>query len=1398
MTNQTILSGNVNTSENEKNVYHVLYADAGSAVTLNPIVLDGLTVMEGETAATLPTDADNNEVGRGAGLYSNGVPVLVNRCRFINNYAVRGGAIYVRNADLSVLGSIVAGNGSVEGYAGADAAGGAVYLSGSGKECMLRAVNTLWVNNETAGRGGAIAVGQSGQSVSVSLMNNTFARNRAQTDAVASLHPTAMSAITNTAMWGNEGNRLLSGTVTVSHSATDADLTGDTNIKLDANNMSVNGPRFAKPSDKAGVAGNAANNQWNPAAISVLTDGGDGDGINTTPTGAYEAWWAANVLEAYKEQYMGDADYARYAGPLDENGVVTEKPIDIGVYEYQYKPAFASLDIVYVATQESGNGSGDSWANATSDLRGAIVAMANPSGSQTTPPTTDKKVYIRGGEYSMPRLSAGDAYSLIMDRDNANSTSLTIQGSYNASGVQDYANPTVITTHEQSVNSTKRLLNLQTNGKPVTIDGLSFINKRTDGGLGVEATVDADGSLALTHVAFRMNHGGALKLTGDGQTLIANALFADSQGTGLDVASGADNVTVVNATFANNGTDMSQGLIKVYNTVSWNNGTQNLATGNNNVSILADTQNDDMEEGPNFVDPDNTDVLSRDYHIYPSLTLLNKGNDEAYIVLVEGQTLAAEKDLGGTARQVKTIDVGAYEYAAPLQPVVYVKDNVVGGDGSGDSWANAIDGRDLQGAVNLAGIYAQGQSEGTTTTGIVFVHRNVTLNTPLNVSLGNTKVYGGMNDETGADAAGILGKRQGLLTAPGHSTLNGTLHLAAEGSVVDGFEVTGTATIDQGMLSTSIVTQGAEVNNDGILYNALVEASVTGTGKVVNVTATGSLPEGALNSRPSVRETNTYVTDDYWNYQLMETSEDIDKGTANIKTYMDLAGHEKDISGTSRVRNKVDNGCFETWDIATTSEAPEVTAKDHPTGKHVVYVRAERELAIAADVYPDGGTAFNPGFLLLEHRAGLRGNGNHIDLTNFAVERNVPASGSDLAYMPFVVTKTENAGNVTMQEYNSEARAAYDYKYDKNNGAWTKLTTYAGNAGVLLENTAGSEACVRFYGKSYTEDASGKSVKLTQYNFREPWRDNSKEGNRFTHKENMGWNLFGSPYLCAMNYADMEYGRMIYGTTEYTPVDTEDAAEGHVPAGDAVFTQTATLKTEETFSVEHPAIASGAAYQTADGDLTLALSSDSGTDVLRLHAVDDADASVEFDMASDGVKWMNPDSSVPQIYAGRNGGRYSLLSAVGREGGAAIGIRTGQAGNYVISVPDTCDTSAYEAVMLTDTHTHAVTDLLESPYTFSLFAGGDVEGRFTVNFVRMDEERTDGIRVYSPAYGQIAVEGIASGYVLRLYDVTGRLVETRVATAERETFGALPRGIYLVQVLDADKKPQKTGKVSVL
>ncbi len=74
----------------------------------------------------------------------------------------------------------------------------------------------------------------------------------------------------------------------------------------------------------------------------------------------------------------------------------------------------------------------------------------------------------------------------------------------------------------------------------------------------------------------------------------------------------------------------------------------------------------------------------------------------------------------------------------------------------------------------------------------------------------------------------------------------------------------------------------------------------------------------------------------------------------------------------------------------------------------------------------------------------------------------------------------------------------------------------------------------------------------------------------------MGWNLFGSPYLCAMNYSDMEYGRVIYqydndddDNGSYKAINTDGVTTGYIPAMDAVFTQTATLDNSESVIVDN-------------------------------------------------------------------------------------------------------------------------------------------------------------------------------------------------------------------------------------
>ena len=497
-------------------------------------------------------------------------------------------------------------------------------------------------------------------------------------------------------------------------------------------------------------------------------------------------------------------------------------------------------------------------------------------------------------------------------------------------------------------------------------------------------------------------------------------------------------------------------------------------------------------------------------------------------------------------------------------------------------------------------------------------------------------------------------------------------------------------------------------------------------------------------------------------------------------------------------------------------DADPITATDYPVGKSVVYVRKGQELKIQnADngtlVYKDVASAFNPGFLLLEHQAGLRGNGNYISLTNFAVERDLEANGNDLAIMPFSIIKHESKPNTNynLERYSGQTRAAYNYQYDSNNGeAWTdqNFALRGSTEGFLIENTSSNAITVRFSGNSYEENGTVKKVELAKWNFNKPWTSETTGGNRFTHKENMSWNLFGSPFLCAMNYDDMEYGRVIYGYNgSYQTVKTygdDGTTTGHIPAGSAVFTQTATLKEKETFTVAQPTGSKNGKAFAGMPSLSLAISPVGSTrttddeetvaDVLQLNAVESSEARTDFDMGADGVKWMAEDR--PQIYAEQNGGRYSLLSAVDKAGSVQIGLSVPQTGMYSLYIPADCDAYDYETVVLEDKLTGTLTDLKEGAYTFNAPQAGDLNDRFQLYFNRSVDEAESNIRVVSTTAGQAHVLGIQPGDVIRVYNTQGMLVEQRKADATEATF-SLPRGIHLFKVTTADGDVVKKAAV---
>ena len=1469
----TILSGDIKASEKERNVYHVVYSNAsstGASATLNnEVVLDGITITNGETMTELKTQEGGTteiaEIGRGGGIYTNRVNYTLNRCRLMNNAGLHGGAIYVNNASLDIIGSTISGNRDVSEKASQDVItepgkGGAIYLyltnSDNGN---LHIINSLLANNDvTCGRytgtqssqGGAIFIRRADDADSMTagyqdayIVNSLIVNNKAKQDGAIHVENEVESGtitpiLYNTAIWGNEStdNSVLLQREHMRNCAWDklpaskVSPATDGNIKLNKENIASDGPRFTEPTTTKGYEGYKPDAKWNPQAISVLTDAGDGskDKDDKNETGKYQNWWSMHNTRLGKYGYPSEyirpvsGTYNRYVGPKDENGNVAEKPIDIGMYEFQYVFKFTDLEKVYIGTEEKGNGDGSSWDNQSTDLRGAIIAMANPSGNVSTGTTTNnnRKVFVRGGTYYSPTYISGDAFSLIVNKADKAEFITSIElvggctGSKNADGteVQDFSKPSVLIENPAKAGKTTNLLNIVTNGKPVTISGFTFQNQS---GVGVNAKINNDQAgtgkeMRLHHCAFRKNNGIGMKVDntlGDGIHMW-NVLFADGIGDGLTI-DGSQSADITNATFVyNTGTAVS-GTDNVYNSVAWKNDTQDLKTGNKNVVIANSIKNGDVLNGPNFVDPTNGD-----YRIRPSLMLLDQGNNEKYPL---NANINSEKDLGNTARLIgDNIDIGAYECDTKMIQVIYVKEGSAVA-GTGESWDNPTN--DLQGAINLAELYA---NKNAGKYGYVFVDRNLKADN-VNISMPGVKMFGSMRGET-SSATGtenivkdLLSQRKGIIESSSQSTINGlTLNNATTGTetimcLVDGFKISGNVNLKgNSMLSTSIIDGNISGDANGMLYNSLALESVENV-KTVNVTASGKLPspDGSAANRASVTTYNKYVKDAYWKYQLDETSGDINANTDASKTQgcINKVMHNHDLAGNQRIRDNVDNGCFETWYLTNDATANQ---DDYPHGKSVVYVMAEdKELKLDKTFYTETNP-FSPGFLLLKHHAGLRGCNSYVNLTSFAVERDMK-DGTNFFSMPFKATNMEVSGtdnpadgSVTAYYYNAATRAKYDYKFDQNDSkAWVKGVDNQRNFTAGFRMEAKGNKTVRFYGNSYTEKdgSANKSLRdkitLVQNNNQQPWSSSNGGGLKFTHKENMGWNLFGSPYLCAMNYSDMEYGRVIYqyDNGSYKPINTDGVTTGYIPSMDAVFTQTATLENSENVIVEHSPKRAATAYQTTRAlDIAITQSNrnsraGNGTpadDQLQLNAVPAQEAKSDFDLGSDGVKWMTSQNA--QIYATRNGGRYSLLSAISIEAEQSIGISLPETGEYTISIPEECDASEYETVWLKDKETGKAIDLKEGDYRFHASQAGEQNHRFTISFNRMTTDMKSDISIQAIGFRTIVLKGLQPNDLISVYAADGVLALQKKAKSEKEQVRTAIQGNVIVEVTRGGKQ----------
>ena len=523
-------------------------------------------------------------------------------------------------------------------------------------------------------------------------------------------------------------------------------------------------------------------------------------------------------------------------------------------------------------------------------------------------------------------------------------------------------------------------------------------------------------------------------------------------------------------------------------------------------------------------------------------------------------------------------------------------------------------------------------------------------------------------------------------------------------------------------------------------------------------------------------------------------------------------GHAYDVLGNKRLRNNLDNGCFETWNVLKGGEPTTINAADYPHCPSVMYVRSGRELAIEDGVYPNPGTDYNANaylaFLLLEHHAGLRSRNNWFGYMRLAVERDFENGQSQYVYMPFTVDHVTNSDSFKAYTYNAKERAKYDYKYNANDGAWNPADRLSYIGLALVPNAgAPTKFTARFYSKQLDEHpkwqitGNNLNVTLQQSNNRSPWSSPADGGAKFTHKENMGWNLFGSPYICSMNYKDMEYPRIAYWLNASGEMQTLnmnltiDAKQaGHIPPFDAVFTQTATLAESEKFSVAQSTDVSGKAYASTTR-MAVAIAPYAATrqasetvcaDEFAFQAVPHDEARSDYDMGADGVKWMS--GTQPLIYAERNGGRYSLLSALDEEGEVQIGVSVPEAGMYVMQVPEGCDATDYEAVLLKDASTGKAVDLLEGSYTFSATAKGEQNNRFSIAFRKTADADASRIYVSRVAADRIRIVGLQTDDDVRLYLPNGMIANQTRATSDAVTMTAGTQGVVIVEVVRQGKQ----------
>lgn len=549
-----------------------------------------------------------------------------------------------------------------------------------------------------------------------------------------------------------------------------------------------------------------------------------------------------------------------------------------------------------------------------------------------------------------------------------------------------------------------------------------------------------------------------------------------------------------------------------------------------------------------------------------------------------------------------------------------------------------------------------------------------------------------------------------------------------------------------------------------------------------------------------------------------------------------LAGDRDPLGNPRLIGGTPDIGCFETWYVDGNYKATNQTdvylvsnygGHKYPHRGSVVYVMENSNLVV--DTYDNPATtdvketdpaftgegALRPGYVLVKNGGSIYGQGNTLEFSYVAAERNFTGQQYALVGMPFKISHKD--ASIKAYAYNGEIRSSYNYQFlNENSTAWEEITgDIEANDGWLADMGSSFTGTKRFTGWGddfstyvYSEGGDSKTVRLTQYDNR---ISGTGSGLNFTREEDMGWNLKGLPYLVA-NYHTydpasgddyhMNIPHIFYkdNTTDYLDNSTVETVQSWestatLSPGYGFFTQTAVIESGENLVFKVPMYSGGGELKAPARPIVLMRDLDNQGDLLTVHPDEGAPKTINYSLGRDGVKWMMTDA--PQLYllsAAKS--RLSLLGAAPTEVDIPLGVYVPEDMRYqdmqrqfTFSLPESDAFADYSRVWLIDRALNRVTNLMETNYAAALSPGTD-NSRFYLRiggFPFGNDQRREYI-VYAWKR-QLHIRGLVEGDQIRVYSLTGQLVLSTTAK-DPEFTAELPQagGIYAVRVNDFSTK----------